>query len=193
MCRLIEPLVLLFSSGDIFPIADVISSSYSLIKVYKTNFMQQIVAFKYLSVVTVLALSLLTLNVLASEYVLAASSSQSGPGTICQLPDGSNGVIQTDGHTCCPKSDETVNGPNDTGCLFYKYINPLVGLLSAAVGVVVVIAIIIGGIEYSSSGGDPQRAASGRKHITNALLGLLVYFLLYAFLQFLIPGGLFNG
>jgi hypothetical protein len=62
--------------------------------------------------------------------------------------------------------------------------------LSALVGIVVVIAVIIGAIEFISSGGDPQRVASGKQHITNALIGLFAYILLFAFLQFLIPGGL---
>ncbi len=91
--------------------------------------------------------------------------------------------------TCCP------NGSQSTpmACLFAKYINPFINVLSGAVGLVVVVAVIIGGIEYSSSSGDPQRLASGRRHITNALLGLLAYILLYAFLQFLMPGGFLHG
>lgn len=82
----------------------------------------------------------------------------------------------------------------DNGCdIVAKYINPAIVLLSALVGVVVVMAIIIGGIQYASSGGDPQKAASGRKHIMQAVIGLLAYLLLYAFLQFIIPGGKLNG
>jgi hypothetical protein len=77
-------------------------------------------------------------------------------------------------------------------CLFSKYINPLVNLLSAAVGVVVVLGIIFGAIQFSSSAGDPQKAANGKNHIRNALLGLLAYILLYAFIQFIIPGGKLN-
>jgi len=92
-------------------------------------------------------------------------------------------------YTCCPTGTQN----NDLACFFAKYINPLISLLSAIVGLVVVIAVIMGGIEYSSSGGDPQRAAAGRTHITNALLGLLAYIFLYAFLQFLIPGGFLHG
>jgi hypothetical protein len=77
-------------------------------------------------------------------------------------------------------------------CLFSKYLNPLVNLLSAVVGVVVVIGIIVGAIQFSSSAGDPQKAANGKNHIRNALIGLLAYILLYAFLQFIIPGGRLN-
>jgi hypothetical protein len=76
--------------------------------------------------------------------------------------------------------------------LFTKYINPLITLLSAVVGVVVVIGVIYGAIQVSSSAGDPQKSAQGKEHIRNALFGLLAYILLYAFLQCIIPGGRFN-
>lgn len=111
-------------------------------------------------------------------------------GDNCPLPDGTTGKLELDLHTCCPASASQANGAS---CLFAKYINPLVNLLSAAVMLVVVIAIIYGGIEYSSSAGDPQKAANGKQRIVNALLGLLAYALLYAFLQFLVPGGAFNA
>lgn len=98
-------------------------------------------------------------------------------------------VRLSDGRTCCPKG----SAKNATTCLFAKYVNPVINLLSALVGIVVVIAIIIGGIQFSTSAGDPQKAAAGKKHIANALFGLLAYLLLYAFLQFIVPGGQFNG
>jgi len=99
-------------------------------------------------------------------------------------------TVQTDGQTCCPG---TSNQQNTTACFFDKYVTPAIQLLSAAVGLVAVVAIITGAIEYITSAGDPQRTAAGKTHITNALLGILAYAFLYAFLQFLIPGGLFNG
>ena len=99
-------------------------------------------------------------------------------------------TVQNDGNTCCPSN---IPQNNAMACLFAKYINPAIQLLSALVGVVVVIAVIMGAIEYSSSAGDPQKANSGRQHITNALLALLAYILLYAFLEFLIPGGFLHG
>jgi len=77
-------------------------------------------------------------------------------------------------------------------CLFAKYLNPIINLLSAVVGLVVVIGVLFGAIQVSSSAGDPQKAANGKGHIRNALLGLLAYILLYAFLQFIIPGGSLN-
>ena len=76
--------------------------------------------------------------------------------------------------------------------LVKKYVNPLINMLSAAVGIVVIIAIIYGGIQYTTSEGDPQKAAKARLHITNAIIALIAFMFLYAFLQWIVPGGVLH-
>jgi hypothetical protein len=77
-----------------------------------------------------------------------------------------------------------------TKCTFIdSYVNPFIKLLSVVVGIVAVIAIIFGAIQVSTSAGDPQKAANGKNHIRNALIGLVAYALLGVFLNWLIPGG----
>lgn len=75
--------------------------------------------------------------------------------------------------------------------------NPIVGytllainVLSAGVGVIVTIMIIIGGIQYSSAGGDPGKVKAAKSRITNAIIALIAYFFLYGFVQWLVPGGI---
>jgi len=65
----------------------------------------------------------------------------------------------------------------------------ITNVLSALVGIVVVISIIIGGIQYSASSGDPQAASAAKKRIINALLALVAFGFIYAFLQWVVPGG----
>jgi hypothetical protein len=66
-----------------------------------------------------------------------------------------------------------------------------INFLAAGVGIVVVIMIVIGGIEYTTSADNPQSVASARKKIINALIALVSFIFLYAFLNFIIPGGVF--
>ena len=70
-----------------------------------------------------------------------------------------------------------------------NYINPFIGLLSVIVGLAVVIGIIVGSIQVMTSAGDPQKAANGKNHIRDAIIALVAYVLLYAFLQWVLPGG----
>jgi hypothetical protein len=127
--------------------------------------------------------------------------------TLCcpsgQLPTQVHG--QGVQRSCCPASavkkamadgkgsDSKTDGLTAKYCLFSKYLNPTVNALTAVVGLAAAAAIIFGAIQVSSSAGDPQKAANGKNHIRNALVGLLAYILLYSFLQFIIPGGRFNG
>jgi hypothetical protein len=84
-------------------------------------------------------------------------------------------------------------GCNINGCdLVASYVQPIVNLLSGMVGIIVVISLIMGGIEYSTSEGDPQKSAKAKRRITNTLIALIAFFFLYGFLQFLIPNGVFH-
>jgi hypothetical protein len=83
----------------------------------------------------------------------------------------------------------TADCTKDNCDIIAKYINPFMRLLGIVAGLAVTVGIIWGGIEYSSSAGDPQKSASGKKHIVVAVIGLLVYFFLYAALKFLMPAG----
>lgn len=67
----------------------------------------------------------------------------------------------------------------------------ITNVLAVGVGVVVTIMIIIGGIQYASAGSNPQAIQSAKKKIANAILALLAYMFLYAFVQYLVPGGIF--
>ncbi|HJQ09231.1 MAG TPA: hypothetical protein VJ836_07170 [Candidatus Saccharimonadales bacterium] len=91
----------------------------------------------------------------------------------------------------CKTTDKNAGKCVGSDCgLIEKYLNPIINFLAAIVGVVVVIAIIIGGIQYSSSADDPNKVAQAKTRIINALLGLIAFMFLYAFLQWVIPGGL---
>lgn len=79
-----------------------------------------------------------------------------------------------------------------TNPIFTSVLLPAVNFLSAGVGLVVVAMIIIGGIQFSTAGGDPNKVKAARNRIVNALLALLAYMFLFSFLQWLIPGGLFK-
>jgi hypothetical protein len=72
------------------------------------------------------------------------------------------------------------------------YINPAITAFTAAFGIIAVISLIAGGIQYATSAGDPQKVANGKKRVFNTIVAIVAYFFLYGFLQFLIPGGLFN-
>lgn len=87
-------------------------------------------------------------------------------------------------------ADPALNGKGDGNGLFTKIINPFIAFLSAAVGIVVVLSIVYSAIQYSSAGGDAQKIAVARGRIQKSIMALLAYLVLWAFLQWVIPGGI---
>lgn len=73
-----------------------------------------------------------------------------------------------------------------------KDINQIVNFLSAGVAVVVVGVIIVGGIQYSMAGDKPEAVSAAKQRIINGLIALVAFILTFAFLQWLIPGGVFS-
>jgi hypothetical protein len=51
--------------------------------------------------------------------------------------------------------------------------------------------VIVGGIQYSAAGADPNKIQAAKHKITNALLALLLFIFGFAIVQWLVPGGLF--
>ena len=61
--------------------------------------------------------------------------------------------------------------------------------VSLAVGVLAVGGIVYGAVLYSSAGSSPEQIKKAREIITNVIIGLILYGLMYALVNFLIPGG----
>jgi hypothetical protein len=70
-------------------------------------------------------------------------------------------------------------------------LNAVINFIGVGVGVIVVIMVIIGGIQYITAGSNPQAVSAAKKRIFNAILALVAYVLLFSFMQWLLPGGLF--
>ena len=64
--------------------------------------------------------------------------------------------------------------------------------LAVGVAAAVLIGIVYGAIIYATATGDESKAKHGIEIIRNAVIALILYALMWSFLQFLIPGGLFN-
>lgn len=120
--------------------------------------------------------------------------------TSASTPDGAVAACanhQTGG----PEADDAPGSTTLTGdctdqdltknCGIVGYLLLTINILSGIVGVVVIAMMIAGGIQYSSAGGDPGKVVAAKKRIGNALLALVAYIFLYAFLQWIVPGGIF--
>lgn len=124
---------------------------------------------KNLKILLVTALTFLTL---LSAVASAASTTPVPVNTDCNDPSAS-------GLQNCLQHNKIITD-----------LNYIIDFLSAGVGIVVVGSIILGGIQYSMAGGSPEAVGKAKQRITNAFIALVAFIFIFAFLQWLIPGGL---
>lgn len=100
--------------------------------------------------------------------------------------------VQVVADSALPKEDPAVKCDRHNCDFIGKYVNPAIDLFSLSFGLIAVISLIFGAIQFSASEGDPQKASAAKNRIFNTIIAIFAYFFLFAFLQFLIPGGTFR-
>lgn len=121
--------------------------------------------------VLVLALAM-SLSLLVSGIVSAATC-----GT-----DSSGKPINTSIIQCDSKGNESIT----------KLVLIVIDFMAIGVGIAVVGGLTWGGFVYAQSGGDASKVAEAKNIIINAVIGLVLFFILWAGVNFLVPGGLFK-
>ncbi|MEM6997300.1 MAG: hypothetical protein AAF413_00145 [Patescibacteria group bacterium] len=78
-----------------------------------------------------------------------------------------------------------------SNCELFNLINGILNVMALLTTLIVVAVAAVGGIQYSASNGNPQRVQSAKNRIYNAIWAYVAFLGLYAFLNYLIPGGVF--
>lgn len=116
-----------------------------------------------------------------------------------------DGAVGSEGTYQCgnlPNDSDNFKTKLDFGCLGTKGpvgLGPiqdlafaLIRFASIGVGIVVTIATIAAGVQYSMAEGNPEASHKAKVRAREALIGLMVYIFAFSILQFLIPGGIFK-
>lgn len=105
----------------------------------------------------------------------AAGATASVQGNLCS---GSNFNI----NTSVSRGDCTAKSGTDLNSLLAKAVN----IISAIVGVVAVIMIIVGGFKYITSGGDSNNVSGAKNTIIYAIIGLVIVALAQVIVHFVL-------
>ena len=119
-----------------------------------------------------LLLAIMTLGVLFSAPMALA------PTTVYAQPKAST--------IDCNSRNGNLNAKN---CKIIDYIHKIIQALSALVGIVILIMVVFGGIQYASSKDNPQQTSTAKQHIRDAIIALILYIFAIAFLNYIVPGG----
>lgn len=122
-----------------------------------------------------------------------AGGSSPAPGSF----ENNNGF--TPGDTCGDGKGgvEAVQLSINVGCQGKG--NPIIDMtfafirfLSNGVGIIIIGSIIYGGIRYTTSAGDPQKAAEAIGRIRATLIALVIFIFAYPILNYILPAGFFK-
>lgn len=142
---------------------------------------------KMLIVGASLVFSLATIGCMGVQSFVPFSGTVYAESKVCQKPTDKDCVPQSTDPALAGKQDTCRTGD----CIIDRYVSPLIKALSALVGVAATASIVYAGIQYSSSGGDSGKTSAAKKRIAQTIGGLLAWLFLLAFLNWLMPGGLF--
>lgn len=68
----------------------------------------------------------------------------------------------------------------------------VINILTGGIAIAAVGGIVYGSILYTTAGGSPEQVKKAMGIITNVVIGVVAYALMFSGLNFLIPGGIFN-
>jgi hypothetical protein len=86
--------------------------------------------------------------------------------------------------------EKCIKNDKNTGGAILAYLALILSVLSKLVGAVIVLMLVVAGIQYITSMGDPGAIKDAKNKIVNAITALVLFLMMYAILNFLIPGGI---
>jgi len=116
--------------------------------------------------------ALLLLSLMPAKALAAAADKVEGVGT-----GGTGGNVVSDA-TPIAISNQPL------GSIITTIINVTLGIL----GVLAVLYLVYGGVQYITAGGDAEKAAKGRTAITNAIIGVVIIAVSLALYNFVAEG-----
>ena len=100
-------------------------------------------------------------------------------------------VLITTGSQGRCKEKGQIEIPNDAGsggAIIY-YLKQVLFVVNGLIGGIIILVLVVAGVQYITSAGDPTSVNGAKKRIMNATTALVLYLMMFAILNFLIPGG----
>lgn len=167
--------------------------SISTVKIQQK--IRAIIATSFAALVLSMGGTILVLQPLAYAQDAPAQNNTCPEGYIKNLPNFTDDDPSND-KPCVPEKlkdtgDPAASGKKNFEYFVNQYINPLMFVLTALIGLGSAISLVYAGIQYTTSAGDPGKAQEARERFTKTVVGLIAYLFLFGFLQWVVPGGLF--
>jgi hypothetical protein len=125
----------------------------------------------------------------AVAYAQATPTAKNSPTTTACVPaeNGPPNECQVKDYKCNSGAEKCLSSNP-----IVLWLNVLINIMAGIVGVGAILMMVIAGIQYTTARDNPQAITSAKDKIVSVVIGLAVFMFLWAFLQWLIPGGVFT-
>ncbi len=114
-----------------------------------------------------------------SSYAFAEELVEDGNGNIT-TPNGNNSKSPTDAKTAILPSDWKIE----------DILNMVLVVVTTGVGIAAVGSIVFAGVLYITARDNAAQVSKAKTMIMNTIIGIIAYILMWAFLEWIIPGGI---
>ena len=118
----------------------------------------------------------------SSNYAFAEELVEDGNGNIT-TPNGNNGRGGE-----APAEAKTAILPSDWK--IEDILNMVLVVVTTGVGIAAVGSIVFAGVLYITARDNAAQVSKAKTMITNTIIGIIAYILMWAFLEWIIPGGI---
>ena len=127
-----------------------------------------------------------------------------GSGNSDNGSDGSGGVTWNTDNSSAQATNPCGNGVMTNlfgGCVggdsdgngVFTVLNVILNVLTWGIGIAGTLGIVITGIQYMTAKDDVAQMAKAKNRLIQIVIGLAIYAVMWAFLQWLLPGGVFGN
>jgi|ERR1035437_9782383 hypothetical protein len=134
------------------------------------------VKLKRTKVLTCLLFSLIVIS--STGSVAAISFHPPGTSIIAGTKCGDTGVVTSIDLGCVGKGDPIIDA-----------VFGIIRFLTAGVGIVIVASLVVAGIQYTASRGDPAATAKAIGRIKSTVTALLIFIFAAAIIDYVLPSG----
>jgi len=177
---------------------------YRLMLEYKSRSMQKYKTITKLKTGLLISLLFILVGFGTSVNALTVSLPHNSIVGVSMCGSGSDAIVTSinfgcNGANCLnTKTNKAVTSSskypycNNNHNAFVDLLFAIIRFISDGIGLILIASIIIAGIQYTFSRGEPQEVKLATKRVQSAFSALLVFILAYAILNFIIPNGFFG-
>lgn len=121
---------------------------------------------------------------------IVTSSDRGVKSNVIKCEASGAGTARNNTDECSEISTNLIKCDNNGGDPLTSVVLQVLNFFALGVGLAVVGGIIWGGMLIAGSNGNSSKAKEGINVIVNAIVGLLLFFFMYALVDYLVPGGL---